>query len=127
MKKLVVAVTDQYISEFLRKTLEDEFKLIFVTSGEGAYKCILHEMPSAVITDVVLPGEIDGFKLFQILKNNEETSSIPVIFVTPYMVKEKVFSMGGKHFISLPNLKSEFQAHIKKMIEKNLEEALNSG
>ena len=127
MKKLVVAVTDQYISEFLRKTLEDEFKLIFATSGEGAYKCILHEMPSAVITDVVLPGEIDGFKLFQILKNNEETSSIPVIFITPYMVKEKVFSMGGKHFISLPNLKSEFQAHIKKMIEKNLEEALNSG
>jgi len=127
MKKLVVAVTDQYISEFLRKTLEDEFKLIFATSGEGAYKCILHEMPSAVITDVVLPGEIDGFKLFQILKNNEETSSIPVIFVTPYMVKEKVFLMGGKHFISLPNLKSEFQAHIREMIEKSLEEVLKSG
>ena len=127
MEKLVVVAPDQYIAVFLRKTLEDKFKLIFTTSGEEAYNCILHEMPSAVITDVVLPGEIDGLKLFQIMKSNKETSGIPVIFITPYMVKEKVFSMGGKHFISLPNLKSEFQAHIREMIEKSLEKVLKSG
>ncbi|HPQ81455.1 MAG TPA: response regulator [bacterium] len=50
-------------------------------SGEAALECIAREKPDLVVLDIMMPG-IDGLKLFRHLREDPETSSIPVVFVS---------------------------------------------
>lgn len=48
------------------------------------------ERPDAILLDVVMP-KLDGFKVYEVLKSNLFTASIPVIFTTA-MVSNKMIA-----------------------------------
>ena len=74
--------------------------------------------PDLILLDIAMPG-IDGYEICQLLKNNEQTSHIPVLMVTALALNQdkiKGFESGADGFIFKP---FEPQAIIKE-IEKLL-------
>lgn len=67
-----------YISSLLGKYYEVKVKY----SADDAFNELKYQSPDLVITDVMLPGQIDGLGLCSQIKNNMETCHIPVMILS---------------------------------------------
>lgn len=67
--------------------------LLSATNGKEALKITLNKNIDLIILDVQMPG-MDGFEVAQILKSNNRTKDIPIIFATAES-KEHKFIMKG--------------------------------
>jgi CheY-like chemotaxis protein len=83
MKAIVVVVDDEpAIVDVVCDVLDEvDVEAVACTHGSSAYRCIKETAPDAVILDVQMP-EVDGIEVFEHLRRNPKTSSIPVIFFT---------------------------------------------
>ena len=71
-------------------------------SGEEALEMIKKCPPHLVLTDISMPG-IDGYQLCKILKGNEKTKDISVIFISAFDNPEDIvegFLLGGEDYIT---------------------------
>lgn len=57
------------------------YQLIYAESGQQGIVMARQEQPDMILLDVMMP-DIDGFKVCQYLKENEDTKAIPVMFLT---------------------------------------------
>jgi signal transduction histidine kinase len=66
----------------LKKSLEDlEVEFFTATSGDEALKIILHHQFALLILDVMMPG-MDGYELAELIRSQNETKEVPLIFLT---------------------------------------------
>ena len=86
--KLLV-VDDQPINvQLLKRKLEREgIHVLEAYSGIEAIDVTLREKPDLIILDVMMP-DMDGIEVCQRLQANEDTRTIPVIFITARTSKE---------------------------------------
>jgi diguanylate cyclase (GGDEF)-like protein len=82
-RKPTVLVVDDNAGniEALAAALADLAEVKFALSGEQALKLCAEEAPDLVLLDVIMPG-LSGHEVCRRLKEQPETSSIPVIFLT---------------------------------------------
>ncbi len=57
------------------------YKLLYAENGQQGIVMARQEQPDLILLDVMMP-DIDGFKVCQYLKENEDTKTIPVMFLT---------------------------------------------
>jgi DNA-binding response OmpR family regulator len=57
------------------------YKLLYAESGQQGIVMARKEQPDLVLLDVMMP-DIDGFKVCQYLKENDDTKEIPIMFLT---------------------------------------------
>ena len=75
-----------------------------VANGKAALDAISEEAPDLVLLDIMLP-EIDGFEVCRRIKENPETSTIPVIMLTAKKSREDMArgeSVGADWYITKP-------------------------
>jgi len=77
----------------LEKTLADlDAQIIRATSGEEALSTLLEHAVALILLDVQMP-DLDGFETAALIRSNEDTRYIPIIFVTAISKDQKhVFS-----------------------------------
>jgi two-component system cell cycle response regulator len=77
----------------LEKTLADlDAEIIRATSGEEALACLLEHAVALILLDVQMP-DMDGFETAALIRSNDDTRYIPIIFVTAISKEQKhVFS-----------------------------------
>ena len=81
-KKVIFLVDDEPTNLFVgQAVLEDHYDVLSLRSGAGLLKALEKTMPDLILLDIDMP-EMDGFETMRLLKNNPETVSIPVIFLT---------------------------------------------
>jgi len=81
-QKVLLVDDDQDFREAVTIALENsEFKVVTADDGEAALKSIKKEKPDIVVLDVMMPKK-DGYSVCYELKNDEATSSIPVLMLT---------------------------------------------
>ena len=81
-KKVIFLVDDEPMNLFFgQAVLQDHFDVLSLRSGEGLMKALEKAMPDLILLDIDMP-EMDGFETIRLLKDNPETVSIPVIFLT---------------------------------------------
>ena len=89
----------------LTETLEPEGHEIYAAAhADQALKLAGRVMPDLILLDVVMPGR-DGFSICQILKADEATREIPVLFVTAKLETESIlrgFRVGAVDYIPKP-------------------------
>ena len=88
------------------------------TSGKEAIAKATDEKPDLIFLDVIM-NEMDGFKTCRFLATNEETKTIPVIFLTSKNQKaDKVWAdmQGGKGFLTKPAEPELVAEEIKRFI-----------
>jgi PAS domain S-box-containing protein len=81
-----------------------------------AIESALGKPPDLILLDVRMP-DMDGFEVCGILKQNERTRDIPVLFISALQdTKDKVrgFEAGGVDFISKPFQEEEVLARIRR-------------
>jgi len=75
-----------------------------VSNGQQALDAIAEEKPDLVLLDIMLP-EIDGFEVCQRIKDDPETTDIPVIMLTAKKSREDMArgeKVGADWYITKP-------------------------
>jgi len=119
-KQTVLVVDDQIANvEILNSVLEDEYEILFATSGKETIEIATIQLPDIILLDVVMP-EMDGYEVCARLKENDKTRDIPVIFITAMHQEEdesKGLDAGGIDYIAKPIRPSIVKARVRNHLE----------
>jgi signal transduction histidine kinase/ligand-binding sensor domain-containing protein/CheY-like chemotaxis protein/AraC-like DNA-binding protein len=77
---LVVEDNDE-ITNYIQHILEDKYKVITASNGVEGINMVEKHHPDLVVVDIMMP-EMDGIQMTKTIKDNIETSHIPVIMLT---------------------------------------------
>ena len=95
--------------------LRDEgYKMLFAQSGKKAFEMLDENDIDLILLDVMMP-ELDGFEVCKILKNDEKTKKIPIIFLSGKDSSsdiERAYEIGGSDYVVKPFINIEL---IKKV------------
>ncbi len=121
-RKLLLADDSITIQKVVNLTFADEgIEVIAVGDGDAAMQKFVEIMPDLVMADVNMPG-IDGYRICEMIKQDEETMQIPVILLVgsfePFD-EEEARRVGADDFLTKP-----FQS-IRQLVNK-VTELLNS-
>ena len=104
------------------------YEVIEAESGSAAVHLISEKQPDLILLDVMMP-EMDGFEVCQLLKQDEQTRLIPVIFITALNDRRsriRGIEVGADDFLSKPFDRVELAARVKSLIrQKRLNEDLD--
>jgi diguanylate cyclase (GGDEF)-like protein len=106
----------------LSRILGSEYTIYTAKNGEEALEKVREYTPDLILLDIVMPV-MDGYEVLNILKNNQETHRIPVIFITGLSSsedEEKGLSLDAADYISKP-----FSAKIVKLRVRNQIQIVN--
>ncbi|WP_322802327.1 response regulator transcription factor [Thermoflexus sp.] len=82
MARILIAEDERDIRELIVFTLEfGGFQVIAATNGEEAVELARQHRPDLIILDVRMP-RMTGYEACRILKSQEETRAIPVVFLS---------------------------------------------
>ncbi|MBC8283556.1 MAG: diguanylate cyclase [Nitrospinae bacterium] len=118
MEVLIVDDTPANIDILARFLKQHGLNISIAPNGEIALKIIEKNKPDLILLDVMMPG-IDGYQLCEKLKSNDQTKTIPIIFITAKSEVEdlvKGFDVGGVDYIVKPFQKKEVVARVKNQL-----------
>ena len=101
----ILAIDDEVQNlEMVEYALDEEFDVIPVRSGKAALDYLKDHTPDLILLDIMMP-EMDGMEVYRHIKEMEDKTEIPVIFLTSandVETEESCFDMGAVDFISKP-------------------------
>ena len=77
------------LRRFLHQSLANDYRIIEAQNGQEALEKINREQPNLIISDIMMPV-MRGDDLCQTLKDNMETSHIPIILLTALGDRESI-------------------------------------
>ncbi|MDG1073750.1 MAG: response regulator transcription factor [Methylophilaceae bacterium] len=83
---------------------ESGYTVLVANNGQCALEVATKAKPDVILLDAMMPG-MDGFEVCRKLKANNQTSQIPVIFMTGLTESEHVvaaFKAGGTDYVTKP-------------------------
>lgn len=87
--RILVVDDSQSMRGLLRETLQD-YDICETADGRAALREISQHLPDLILLDVQMPG-VDGKSVLSILRNNPQTTHIPIIYITD--VKDSHYSL----------------------------------
>lgn len=103
-----VMIVDDNMANLImaRKTLEEEYEVIPVSSGISALECLndMPELPDLVLLDVDMPN-VNGFQVISEMKNVPKLVNIPIIFLTAQdddTTELESYNLGAMDYIRKP-------------------------
>lgn len=118
--RILVVDDEEDLCEILQFNLEtDGFHVDVAYSAEEALKKNLTDY-NLLLLDVMM-GEISGFKMVRLLRDNPKTSGIPIIFLTAKDTEnDKLtgFNIGADDYISKPFSIREVIARVKAVLRR---------
>ncbi|MDD5016207.1 MAG: response regulator, partial [Atribacterota bacterium] len=120
-EKILVVDDEKDIIELLQYNLEKEgYKISAVFSGEQCLENAKTELPDLILLDLMLP-EIDGLDVCKFLKNNPQTSHIPIIMLTAKGEEPDIvlgLELGSDDYITKPFKIRELLARVKAVLRR---------
>ena len=128
----ILIVDDVVSNVLLLKILltNEKFQVCTANNGNGCIEMSKKEHPDLILLDVMMP-DISGFDTAVILKKDDETKDIPIIFLTALNTPSDLvhgFQVGANDFLTKPFNKEELVMRVmqqislvaaKRLIEKN--------
>jgi DNA-binding response OmpR family regulator len=121
-KQHVLLIDDNpLLIELYQSALEKSgYQVSVAHDGEEGLRFAMEQVPDAIVLDIVMPGEKDGFKVLELLRSDEQTKMIKVIVlsaVTDPKQIERIKELGAveyliKHECSVEELVAHIAAHL---------------
>jgi CheY-like chemotaxis protein len=120
-QKTILIVDDSLENlTFLARMLEDKYKTVRAMNGhEALAKAAVSPAPDLILLDIMMP-DIDGFEVIRQLKDDKDTRTIPVIFVSALGKTEdetRGLELGAVDYISkpfsIPVVMARFRTHLE--------------
>lgn len=89
--------------------------------GKRALELARERHPDVIVLDLMLPG-MDGYDVLETLKQDEQTSDIPVLVLTAKSLhadRERSHGLGASKFLTKPFLPSELCELVDSLVSKN--------
>ncbi|HFC54114.1 MAG TPA: response regulator [Gammaproteobacteria bacterium] len=100
--------------------LQGEYRLLIAKSGEQALaRLATPPLPQLILLDILMPG-IDGYETCRRIKENPDTASIPVIFITTKTTVEDEqhgLELGAADYITKPFSPAIIKARIRTQLK----------
>jgi len=94
-------------------------RVIAAGDGEECLKMVKEQAPDVILLDINMPG-MDGFEVCRVLKGDQETRHIPIIFLTAtaHDLKSKIRGLetGADDYLIQPVDDLEFVTRVKVML-----------
>jgi signal transduction histidine kinase len=117
--RILIIEDDPATVELMEAQLHGEgYSVDSVRDGDQAAAKLSETPPDLVLLDIMLPKK-SGFEVCKQIKENEATSSIPVVMVTALKDMEsrvKGIAVGADDFLSRPVDKSELLARVRSIL-----------
>lgn len=116
--KVLIIEDNEYLREFLKSALENQFKIYLAEDGLQAWNLIQQQTPDMVVSDIMMPN-MDGFELCQKIKSTYETSHLPVILLTALAGKAEQLQglgLGADDYLTKPFDISILQQRIRTLV-----------
>ncbi|MES9870723.1 MAG: HD domain-containing phosphohydrolase [Sedimenticola sp.] len=105
---------------FLVNILKDDCAIVAAKSGEKALELSCVEpKPDIILLDIMMP-DMNGYEVCKALKENPETSSIPVIFVTALSEstdEAQGLELGAVDYLTKPVVPELVRARVRNQLE----------
>jgi two-component system alkaline phosphatase synthesis response regulator PhoP len=118
---ILVVDDEEDILELARYNLANEgYQVSCVDTGEKAVEMARRNKPDLVVLDLMLPG-MDGFEVCKILKNNAQTSAIPIVMLTAKGEESDIVTgleLGAEDYITKPFSPKVLIARIRTVLRR---------
>ncbi|MCL2051006.1 MAG: diguanylate cyclase [Lachnospiraceae bacterium] len=122
MKNRILIVDDDKSNlDVLNHILKNDYSIYVAKSGETAIRRAVSDQPDMILLDIIMP-DMSGYDVIKVLKEDEATKSIPVIFITALSSvadEERGFLLGAVDYIMKPFnnsiLKARLRIHMKAL------------
>ena len=101
---LLVVEDNDELREYIEESLGEHFRIIQAADGEQGLKLAQSTGPDVIVTDVMMPV-MDGFELCRKIKDDINTSHIPVILLTAKdLMEDKAegYAAGADSYLTKP-------------------------
>ena len=119
--KVLVAEDNAELKVFIYNSLVDKYDVRDASNGKEALDIISSGwMPDLIVTDLMMP-EMDGIELVNHIRNDFDTSHIPVVVITAKHEDDthlKAMKYGADGYISKPFSMELLLARIENMLER---------
>jgi signal transduction histidine kinase/DNA-binding response OmpR family regulator len=128
-KNIILVVEDSAdVRDYIRGELEPAYKVVDAANGREGIEKAGEIIPDLIVSDIMMP-ETDGFELCRVLKEDINTSHIPVILLTAKASEESVIKgleTGADDYVTKPFSSNVLKARIKNLIDlrKQLQQSL---
>jgi len=116
----ILAVDDTPTNiDVIKELLSDSYFVQAAVNGKMALKIIEKKKPDLILLDIMMP-EMDGYEVCQLLKADEATRDIPVIFLTAKVEMEderKGLELGAVDYITKPLSPAILKERVKTHLE----------
>lgn len=115
---LLLIEDDADLRRLLRSSLPPMYRIAEASDGEEGIAMAIELVPDLVISDLMMPKK-DGFEVAEALKNNLQTSHIPLILLTAKSsteIKLQGLQYGADVFLSKPFRADELVGHIENLL-----------
>lgn len=103
-KRILIVEDNDELRNYLSQTLSEEYTVQTCSNGKDALTIVPEYKPELVISDIMMP-EMRGDELCNILKNNIDTSHIPIILLTALNNEKDIMSglrIGADEYVVKP-------------------------
>jgi putative two-component system response regulator len=126
--KILVVDDEPNNLQVMNQVLVKKYQLLFAKSGQRAIELARQQKPQLILLDVMMP-DMDGFEVCRLLKLDEATCNIPVIFVTAMLDVEdesRGFELGAVDYITKPispaTVRARVATHLSLVSVKELQQ-----
>ena len=120
MLKALIVEDEEDIKQLLLEVLEDKgYQVLVAGNGEIALQRVGEERPDLIFADVYMPV-MDGLELISRLKENPDTSGIPVVMITVMNARDteqKARELGVDHYLTKPWEPAELDLVLERVIK----------
>ncbi len=121
MAKILVAEDDREMRELIIFALRFAgHEVLAASNGEESCQIAWNTHPDLILMDVRMP-KMNGFEACEVLKMDEETASIPLIFLSARgqeMEVQKGLQAGGDDYILKPISPDALTEKVKRYLQK---------
>ncbi|MDR1610704.1 MAG: response regulator, partial [Candidatus Symbiothrix sp.] len=119
-KTLLIVEDNTEFRHFLAEQLSSLFNVLEASDGVEGEETARQKYPDLIVSDLMMPGQ-DGLELCRRLKNDIQTSHIPVILLTARLSDEakiESYKAGADSYIAKPFNFEVLQTRIEMLIEQ---------
>ena len=129
MPKILLVEDNELIRDMLSRRLKKRnFDVILAVDGREGIEKAHEESPDLILMDVGLP-EIDGCQATRELKNDPETSGIPLIILTAHATTDEraqALEAGCDSFATKPIAFPQLLESIQKLLNSSVRESIDA-
>jgi DNA-binding response OmpR family regulator len=119
--KILVAEDSSTVRRLVATRLgADGFEVVEAEDGEEAVRLATAELPALIVLDKVMP-KLDGFEVIRLLREREETRSIPIVMLTEQAGEEDVLDgldLGVEEYMPKPFSPRELSLRVKRVLAR---------